>query len=107
MQAAGDLFAERVRVTADLRTLSEATRAISPEAVIAWAEAHVGLLERFIAAHQGPEYSTSRFVAKEEIAEWKRVVAGEIPFVDENCSYVRLDPKDHLAIFGPLECTPT
>jgi hypothetical protein len=107
MKAAGELFAERSRVTTELRTLSDTTRATCPDAVIAWAEAHIGLLERFIASHQGPEHSTNRFVADGEIAEWKRVKAGEIPFVDENCSYVSLDPKDHLAVFGPLESTPT
>ena len=107
MATARGLLGERMALTADLHTLSDTTRATCPDAVIAWAEAHIGLLERFIASHQGPEHSTNRFVADGEIAEWKRVKAGEIPFVDENCSYVSLDPKDHLAVFGPLESTPT
>jgi hypothetical protein len=73
MATARGLLGERMALTADLHTLSDTTRATCPDAVIAWAEAQIGLLERFIAAHHGAEHSTSRSVANGEIAEWKRV----------------------------------
>lgn len=89
-------------LTSRLTALSQETWARDPALVRAWAEAHVDLLERFIAAHPDASDSTSRFVANEELVAWREVAAGTRPFVDENCYYVHVDRARHAEHFGPL-----
>lgn len=88
------------KVTAELEALSARTRAAEPAALQAWAEAKIALLEAFIAATPGEAASTCRHVAKEEIAGWRQVAAGERAFVDENTFYVQVDRDQHAALFG-------
>ncbi len=92
---------DHAAVTAELTALATATRAHSPDAMHAWAEAHIALLQRFIAAHPDPSHDTARFVAQEESTAWHKVADGSLPFVDENCFYIHIDPTDHAEWFGP------
>jgi hypothetical protein len=92
---------DHAEVTAALTALATATRARSPEVTRAWAEAHIALLQRFIASHPGASDDTARFVAQEESNAWLQVAQGDLPFVDENCFYIHIDPADHAEWFGP------
>lgn len=76
-------------------------RESSPDSVIAWATAHIALLESFAAAREGEESrSTEVFVAREEIDSWRSVRRGERSLVDENVFYIHLDPDAYRAAFG-------
>jgi hypothetical protein len=102
MEEGGRARVEHDAVTAQLAALSAETWRRDPAAVRAWAEAHIELLERFIATHPDESDSTARFVAGEEIAGWREVAAGARPYVDENCYYVQIDRVRHAELFGPL-----
>ncbi len=90
--------------TAKLEALLARLRAEEPEAVAAWAAAHVRLREHFL-EHlvEGPRNRTERFVAKEEIDAWKALATGEGGLVDENTFYVTLDPELYGALFPGVE----
>ena len=88
-------------VTAELTALATATRERAPDAMRAWAEAHIDLLKRFIDTHADASDDTARFVAREESTAWHKVASGDLPFVDENCFYIHIDPADHAEWFGP------
>ncbi len=86
-------------VTAELTALA----AESPETLRAWADAHVQLLEQFVATHSSDaSQDTAVFVAREEIAGWRDVAAGSRAYVDENVFYVRVDADLHRALFGEI-----
>lgn len=92
---------EHAEVTVQLRAQAIATGADEPDAVRAWAVAHVDLLERFIkACADDPDLRTSGGVAADELRGWREVATGASPFVDENCYYVRVDPAEHARWFG-------
>jgi hypothetical protein len=98
---------EQQEVTRRLAALSVETWQRDPDAIRAWATAHIDLLERFIAGHAGDtQHDTAVFVAREEIAAWREVAAGARPYVEENVFYVRVDPLRHAEWFGELRGGP-
>ncbi len=92
---------EHAAVTAELTALATATRARAPDAMRAWADAHLALLQRFIDTHPDASDDTARFVARQESTAWHKVASGDLPFVDENCYYIHIDPAHHAELFGP------
>jgi hypothetical protein len=99
--AAASAEQEHQKVTRTLAGLVESTRTTDPSAVVAWASAHIDLLERFIKAC-GPDdvAKTAVFVANEEITDWRKVIDGTVAFVDENVFYVSVDRTRYAAWFG-------
>ncbi len=93
-KAIGDEAAVRVELDAAVARL----RIEYPEDVIAWATAHVGLLEHYMKLHG--EKTTEHFVAKREHAEWNEVIVGARAFVEESVTYVRQDRDLYREIFG-------
>ena len=94
---------EHASVTAALAARAAETRARAPESVRAWANAHVDLLERFIATYTSePTYATNVFVARQEAGQWREVAAGRRAFVEENVFYVHVDAAQHAAYFGVM-----
>lgn len=86
-----------------LAELVAGLREYSPGSVEAWADAHRGLLEAFIAEREreGDEVRTTEiFVAREERAAWGRVRDDELPYVNENNFYVSIGPERYRADFG-------
>lgn len=97
MAAAAVDQAEHKRVTAELETRTQAARAEAPAAVQAWADAHIDLLTRFIAANADePNHATACYVANKEREAWHEVKRGSRGYVDENCYYIHL-PAEALA----------
>lgn len=79
----------------------QALRVEDPDAIARWCEAHVALLDHYVAALGDDESKrTERFVAAGERAEWLQVLAGARAFADENVYYVRFDPALYEASFG-------
>lgn len=79
----------------------EALRVEDPGAIARWCEAHVALLDHYLAMLGDDEAKrTERFVAEGERREWQEVLAGERGFADENVYYVRFDPALYEALFG-------
>ena len=99
--AAASARQEHQEVTRTLAGLVESTRTTDPSAVVAWASAHIDLLERFIKAC-GPDdvAKTAVFVANKEITDWRKVIDGTVAFVDENVFYVSVDRTRYAAWFG-------
>ncbi len=94
--------AEYDQTVAELTTRARRAQAEEPEAIHAWVDAHVKLLERFIEDHPGEDASTGRFVAAREIEQWREVAAGTRAYVDENTVYVSIDSTLHRELFGDL-----
>lgn len=67
-----------------------------------WADAHITLLNDFIARKQtDPEkYRTELYVAREEIGKWTAFRKGEINDVDQNFFYVHYEPTLFRKLFG-------
>lgn len=94
---------EHETVTAQLAARVAETRARAPESVRAWANAHVELLERFVATYTSePTYATNVFVARQEADQWREVAEGKRAFVEENVFYVHVDADQHAEFFGVL-----
>ncbi len=103
MAETAEMQSAHARVTAEVEALSGATWRKNPSAIVEWAQAHVDLLERFIAANAGDEaQSTGVFVAKQEIEAWGKVARGELAYVDENGFYVHVDAGRQAEHFGAL-----
>ncbi len=94
---ARELDVEAKRVAAELAKLSRETRAREPEAIEAWAAAHIELLDRFMA---DTDDDTARSVARRERAEWKEVAAGKLSYVKRNVFYVGYDEELARQLFG-------
>ena len=93
---------EHTRVTGELAAMTADLAARDRKSIVAWARAHVALLEQFVAAKEADEaQSTACFVANQEIDEWRKVERGELNFVNENCYYVHISPAHHAEYFGP------
>jgi len=59
-----------------------------------------GLLEYFIENPKPYTEKTAFSVARWEIEAWKKLVSGEVDFIDQNTSFVRLDPELFEQYFG-------
>ena len=70
----------------------------TPEAVAAWAKAHIELLEQCITRQK--DDSTQVFVAKQERQQWEEVIGGSRTYVQENVYYVHLDRDLYQSLFG-------
>ncbi len=78
-----------------------ALRKDDPEAVRAWAHAHVRLLEGFMGDLEvAGSTGTQRFVAAGERAQWLEVAEDGRDHVQENTYYVQVSRARHEAIFG-------
>jgi hypothetical protein len=92
---------EHEQITGELTARAQETWASDRESMVAWANAHVDLLERFIAVHAGDEaQSTARFLAQREMDEWRKVARGELAYVDETAAHVDVDAAQYAAYFG-------
>jgi len=77
--------------------LARSVKALSESERIAWANAHITLLQRMISVVSD---ETALFVAEEEIASWRDIAAGRIGHFDQNTFYIRYDPGLYSEIFG-------
>lgn len=91
--------AEADQVNADMKALSAQTRITDPDAVAAWANAHIALLDRFLT---DTDDATARNVAATERKEWQEVASGTRPFVRRNVFYVNYDKDLAAELFGPM-----
>lgn len=86
---------------AALDALVPTLRETDPQAIIAWAEAHLALLDHFIATTttQAAPDAVAVGVAKQERAGWDAVKRGEQPYVDGNSFFIRFDRELYRALF--------
>jgi hypothetical protein len=73
-------------------------RVQQPDAVEAWVEAHLELIDEQLARPDTSGTATS--VLKQEREEWQRLRTGQQERVRQNSSYVSYCPKLYLSIFG-------
>lgn len=92
------LDAEQAAVVARLEARVAELRTADPEAVIRWAEAHLALLDAFLARAQ-PD-STEAFVARGERQAWEEVRAGTRARVEENVYFVAPERALYAELFG-------
>lgn len=97
--------AEQNLVTAELAALVASLRRSDPAAVTEWAQAHLRLIDAFLAdadadAGAGPSRSTVIHVAREQRGGWQAVRDGTQDFVAENTYYDHHDPTRYRAEFG-------
>lgn len=71
-----------------------------PTSVEYWVNAHLQLLQHFL---QNVTDSTARYVAEEETAAWRALLAGKRDIVEENTYYVHPDAELHAKLFGKIE----
>ena len=88
----------RSEAAAAIEALVQALRASEPEAVAAWADAHVELLDEYLGRIDAD--TTEAFVANEEREKWARVKAGAIARFDQNGYYVRYSRELYAELFG-------
>ncbi len=90
---------ERPQTTKSLETLIDNIQRSSPETLVAWAEAHIALLEDYLEERVAGD-STAAFVAKRELQQWREVARGELRYADENPVHVKPDPELYERLFG-------
>ncbi|HMV37436.1 MAG TPA: hypothetical protein PKW28_09975 [Turneriella sp.] len=100
MEQAGFMREVRTNAGAQLAELVRHYRREQPEAVEYWANGHLQLLQYFL---QNVTDSTARYVAEEETAAWRALLAGKRDIVEENTYYVHPDAELHAKLFGKLE----
>lgn len=88
---------DRQDAVAALTALVTKLRVDRPDVVARWADLHAELLRRFIEHASG---STARFVANQERDAWAQVKRGDLPFVQENVYYVKIDRDAYVGLFG-------
>jgi hypothetical protein len=95
---AADAYSRRSAAIEQLERRVPLLRTSEPEAVEAWADAHLELLAEFLA--RTPPDSTEQFVAARERDQWVEVRTGACSRFDQNVYYVRYDRSLYAAIFG-------
>ena len=75
---------------------------LSPADRRAWAEAHLALLQDFLAdcRADGQNTSTEEFVAREESTGWQEVASGTADLVQQNIFYIRYKNELYQQYFG-------
>ena len=100
MEQAGAVREAYSKAKTELPKLVNRFRKERPEAVDYWANAHLQLLQFFL---QKVTDATARHVAKQELAAWQALLAGNQDMVEENVYYVGPDPELHEKLFGKIE----
>src|SRR5579859_5251817 len=99
MEADGARDMEQRRATErELESLVTKLRVEAPDAIVAWADAHLDLLAAFIdrcakAKDDDRDAATGRMVAEEERAQWADVRRGTRSFAHENVVHVHVDAE--------------
>lgn len=90
------LDAEIVAGQAELKKMLDSLRKQQPQVVEEWVKYHVSLLEMVVAENSTDrDAGTRKYVAKETIEEWKKVLAGEVDYVNINGHFLK-DYKAHV-----------
>ena len=81
---------------AGLKQFLDTLRAQQPHAVEEWVKYHTTLLEMIVAENsKDTNAGTRKYVAKETIEEWNKVLAGEVDYVNINGHFLK-DYKAHV-----------
>jgi hypothetical protein len=93
---------EHAEVTTELGNLARDTWDRDRECVIAWANAHVELLDHVVSASD----DDARRAAALHIDEWRKVARGELGYVDESSDHIELDAARHAELFDAPGLVP-
>ncbi len=81
---------------AELKQLLDTMRTQQPQAIEEWVKYHTSLLEGIIAENStDANAGTRKYVAKETIEEWNKVLAGDLDYVNINGHFLK-DYKAHV-----------
>ena len=85
---------------AELKQQLDMLRKQQPQVIEEWVKYHVSLLESVIADKSTDrDAGTRRFVAKQTIDEWNKLLAGETDYVNINGHFLK-DYKNHIRSFN-------
>ena len=81
---------------AELKQILDTLRKQQPQVIEEWVKYHIGILEIIVAENSTDRNAgTRKYVAKETIEEWKKVLAGEMDYVNINGHFLK-DYKAHV-----------
>jgi hypothetical protein len=89
---------EAPAILAELKSQIANLKQSAPEVLVAWAEAHIELLDDYVT--RVPADSTEAFVARGEREKWVQVRDGSLDYVEENSVYVKPHPEVYERLFG-------
>jgi len=85
---------------AELKQVLDSLRTKKSQAVEDWVKYHISLLEKVVAENATDrDAGTRKYVAKETIAEWNKLLAGETDYVNINGHFLK-DYKSHVRSFN-------
>jgi hypothetical protein len=86
----GKLNDQSKRLKAELKELIVQVRAQQPQAIEEWVNFHTGILQKILEEKDTDRNATTRrFVAKNTLAEWEKVRAGEQDYVSINWYFLK------------------